>query len=597
VTKLLAKMSSPVLEEIKTILVAVYPDTFPTDKCLGTNKDLTKCGKYPMDRTSAAQRMEYLVSLGEVPHDKRFYKKVREFLAYSHCHHHQNAVFVKFENWKTERGDRATSTPTSPVVDENPNEDQSGANPLAPNPVAQTPKKTTDGETTNDDEQDTNSDIFSSTTISPSQESENAFSTISPASTALTTPAQTPFEEDPTSKRLDAFGDAESYPGTPSRVARKPSESVMEPAEAANKELDDVLDQHSDQGTEGLGRISRRFKSVKTKNWPLLKAIESKFTDMDNKKGRVYVWTHETIKGVVKIGFTAEGSTPRHKQAGNCYATDTKRQWESSEPFIGAFRVETIVRYNLRDKNIDLKSCSQCNKAHKEWFKMEWMDAVKSIETWTEFVTRAYKDGRLSEEGEQIMNDLCKPRPENFLDALAAKNIGPVQDEELTGLSMVSEESEAGQQTSILEERVSGLASDEQTAVTVNTAPSPPSTSRLSSDTSPDQSAALPPTGQGPSQKGFKEMAKGFVRQVGTMMKTRRRHTGRSDSSEQADGERRDGNEELVPKLFRLFHFAELKEGENVRNHSQSDAADARDEAPLLETQSKRRLRSHSKAA
>ena len=575
-------MPSPVLEEIKTILVAVYPDTFhnPIDKCLGTTKKQAKCNSSPAlaKREIATRRMEYFISLSEVPHDERFYKKVKEFLEYSHCHRHQGPVFARFEDWKTKRDNRATSITKSPVVNEKPDGDQSGANPPVPNPVPQTPKKKTDGETTDMDEQDTNSDIFSSTTISPSQESESAFSTASPASTAPTTPAQTPFDEDPNSRRLDAFGGAESYPGTPSRAASKPRESAMDPV-AANNELADVIDQHSDQGVEVLGRISRRFNSVRQKTWPLLKAIENKFTDTDYKKGRVYVWEHNTIKEVVKIGFTAEGSGPRH-EPGNCYAKNTKPLWESSEPFIGAYRVETIVKSNLRDKNIELVSCSQCDRAHKEWFKMDWMEAVKLIESWTQFVTMAYTDGRLSGQGEQIMNKLCSFQLKDLVAALPA-NIGPIQEEGLTELSMAGEESEAGKQTRILEEQVNGLASDQQLAVTVNTAASPPSTSQVSSDTAPDQSAALPPTEQEPIRENFKTKTNRFINKVVGTMKTHGRHPGRNNSSELADSERNDGNEELLSKLFGLFYSPELKEAENMRNHNQSDAADARDEAQL----------------
>jgi hypothetical protein len=598
VIELVATMPSPVLEEIKTILVAVYPDTFhdPINKCLGTTKKNARC-KRPLSSSKEqdiATRMSYFVSLSEIPYDERFYEEVEEFLELSHCGVHQGPVFAKFEEWKTKRGDCVIPAPISPIIDENPDRDQSGANLLVPNPVAQTPKKT-DGETTDEDEQDTNSDIFSSTTISPSQESEDAFSTTSPASTALTTPAQTPFDEDPSSSRLDAFSDAESHPGTPSRAARKPSVSVMDP-EASNNELADIIDQHSDQGDEALGRISRRFNSVRKKTWPLLKAIENKFTVTDYKKGRVYVWTHETMEGVVKIGFTAEGSDPRHKQAGNCYARNTEPQWESSEPFIGAYRVESIVQSSLRDKNIALASCALCNRAHREWFKMDWMKAVELIEIWTQFVTVAYADGRLSKEGEQIMNKLCSIQPDKLAAALSA-NIGPVQDEELTGLSIVSEESEAGQQTSILEEQVSGLVGDEQMAVTVNPAPSPPSTGQVLSDTIPDQSAALPSTGQAPVKESFKKMTNRLLDKVVGTMKTHGRHLGRSDSSEQADGERRDGNEELLSKLLRLFHSAELKEAENIRNQNQSDAADTRDGAQLKKNPFSWRLRNRSTVA
>ncbi|KAK3934597.1 hypothetical protein QBC46DRAFT_399421 [Diplogelasinospora grovesii] len=552
-------MPSPVLKEIKKILKNVHPDAFsdPIESCITKNKNGKKqCGNKP-EREILAVATE----------------RMRSFAVLSE----------KFEKWKEERilsrVGHATPPPRPPAIEGSSSAHQSSINSPASSPVAQTPKKKINRDTTNTDEQDTDSDVFSSTTVSPSQESD-IFSVASPASTAITTPGLTRSDERQSSRRSVASANTESRPETPTPAPRRPSKPATEP-ETVRPELASFLNQLPDNRPEVLGRV-QRFNSVKSEKWPLLKAIETKFTVTDNKKGRVYIWTHIKDERLVKIGFTEQDSDARRRQSGNCYAKHTKPQWESPESFVGAFRVESIVQKDLREKNIALESCADCKKAHKEWFAMDWRQAKQVIEVWTRFVTVAYVNGRLSERAVENLEALCGRIPGKLAAALSAE-MGPLQAE---GLTIVSEESEAGQQTIILDdEQVSGLTSDEQICAALKTVPlDPPSTGQVSPDgTIPERNAALPSTGHAPATEGW---AGRVFRRIRSTTKTHGSHPGRSNVSEQADGERGD-NAELFLKLFKRFYSIELEKLKELREHeakkmlsrSQSDPVHTRDDS------------------
>ena len=543
-------MSSPVLEEIKTILVTVFEDSFkpPIYHCLGTNRSRNRfgqrCGNHisKLREDNATRLLTSFLELRVVPHDERFYDEIQEFLVNSHCRPHLEDVKPKFETWKTKRRGCATPTPTSPVVDEN-------------------------------DEQDAKSDILNTPAASPGQESEYTFSIASPASTNLTTPGATPLDNDPSSKSFNALYDADHRPETPTPASRRPSELTAD-LEIAN-EVADVLAQYPDpKGPEALGVI-RRFKSVKKQKWPLLKAIESKFTSDDYKKGRVYIWTRQNGEKLVKIGFTTFDSKARFEQPGNCYAKDAVRQWESEQPFVGARRVESIVRVDLGHSNIDVETCEKCNKSYREWFHMnDWRDARETIKVWTQFVKLAYTNGQLDERGKPIIDRLCSASRDMIVAELSA-SMGPSQADELP---TVSEESESGQEAVVPEEPVTVLAGDEQVTVTANTAPSQPSTDPVSSDTTIDQDAVSPPTAQ---VSGKKRWARSFLSRTTKILNIKKRggRSERSESSEQENGEREDDNEEIFSKLFKRFFSSELREEENTPQHSQPDPADTRDNA------------------
>lgn len=450
--------------------------------------------------------------------------------------------------------------------------------------AAQTPEKT-DRDTMSTHDQDTNSEISSSTTASPSQESEVAFSMASPASTAIITPGPTPSNTGLYFGPSDSFVDTGSRPETPTPGQRSSSGPTAEPKTATDA-LTDILGQFADEGPDVLGSITKRFKSVKHKKWPLLQAIENKFTTTDYVEGRIYVWTHQKNERLVKIGFTRKDSDARHKKSGNCYAKHTKQQWQSSEPFIGVYRVESIVRKYLSEKNIELVSCVDCGKGHREWFEMDWEKAVEVVNEWTQFVTVAYVGGRLSEQGKEILNAICIPMSEKFeaaSEAASSTEIGSVPVEELT---VVSEGSEVGQQTIILEEQVGVLAGHEQVCANLNAASDPPSTGQDSSDTILDQDANLPPAEDAPVKGGFRSSTRRVVKKAVLDFKTRLSHSRHSDVSEQADGEGRDGgrgydndNSELFLKLFRRFYSTELEEAKKKPNRDPTEPADARDGA------------------
>lgn len=93
---------------------------------------------------------------------------------------------------------------------------------------------------------------------------------------------------------------------------------------------------------------------------PLLHAIESRFGEKDKKVGKVYVFVHKNNNRLVKIGWTEASGVARHGQGSNCYAINTRVEWESKESFVGAYRVESIAHKQLSEQNITLVDCRRC---------------------------------------------------------------------------------------------------------------------------------------------------------------------------------------------------------------------------------------------
>ncbi|KAF1816422.1 hypothetical protein P152DRAFT_454686 [Eremomyces bilateralis CBS 781.70] len=287
-----------------------------------------------------------------------------------------------------------------------------------------TPK---DSPASNSDWDNAYSDAENTAADSPDSEPDGIFDMVSPASTAATTPGPTPhFEEARHEQIAGKYDDDEleprSRPDTPTPATGlkkggnssyrglRQDDRIDDENDGASKEhneLAGILREHHDLGPELLGRIDRRFKSVKSKKWPLMEAIEKRFTSMDGKKGKVYVWTNKDNSRFVKIGFTQHDSDKRAAQPNNCYARNTVRHWESEVHFVGAYRVEQIVRRSLSERNISLISCALCKTAHREWFEIDAKEAVMMVIQWTKFVIDAYADGRLNERGRRLMDRLC----------------------------------------------------------------------------------------------------------------------------------------------------------------------------------------------
>ena len=436
-------MSSPVLDEIKSLLVTAQEDPFGNGeifRCLGRTKrgDGPQCGKMASNRVgreTANKLMKAFAAHDEIPHDQAFYEEVRQFLSLVHCHgpaNHADGALENFESWARMRS--LDVSKVARATDNNFAAYQGGAELSLPEAELSTDNLSEESVYSGDQEDLISVSPVSTATFPRRRNSGATLSEASPASTALSSPGATLFPEKSHShaqtQQLEprSGSDGASAPPqleTPAPTPRNTGVYTTSVTSAHNNaaasttpgdddyddpELEDVLAElgHGDRGPEVLGTIRRRFSQVDRGKWPLLRAIESAFTARDYGEGRVYVWRHAVNERLVRIGFTERSSGARRRDSGNCAAQDTEVYWESEDFFAGARRVETIVNVRLREWNVDLVRCNRCQGRHTKWFEKE-AEVVKAlVQDWTSFVKQAYQDGQLSQEGEQLIARICE---------------------------------------------------------------------------------------------------------------------------------------------------------------------------------------------
>ncbi|KAK8127072.1 DNA-binding protein [Apiospora kogelbergensis] len=268
---------------------------------------------------------------------------------------------------------------------------------------------------------------LSSLSIHPSQESDVGFSSTSDADTVLTTPDATPLS------RIDRVLEIEpgSRPETPCPTSH-----------STDEELDDNAVNpvpYPDAKTMNTPNYKRLTQTIG--KLPLMHAIYHHWTARDSMRGRVYIWTHNQHRDIIKIGWSAAagGSAQRHAQPGNCYAVNTTPVWESPETFLGAYRVERIVHGQLKENNVVQEvacgspRCATKGTHHREWFRCDPKIAEKQIALWTDLLAAGFYepvasngtvgneadvgDGemRISAKGQQILNRLCDISPSSVM--------------------------------------------------------------------------------------------------------------------------------------------------------------------------------------
>lgn len=431
--------SHPVLGEIQNLLVTKHENPLESGflQCLGVSRvdpkvghlhsgeacgvDLSKKKKGEAQRLINSFRVQT-----EIIYSEDFYEQVEKFLDNSHCrYYHKQPALDKFTTWKD-----ATSRTTATVVaneaplftDHTSTEQELDLSSCTELPSAATPQRMPRDLAYADE--DTISDDLSSLTISPSQESEISFASVSEAGTALTTPERTPAatplsdDDDP----ILAY-DAELRPETPTPGPRHAKYHIVDndldvhEDEDENKEVVKVLNKHQDQAPEVRDSQLRRFMSQKPGKKRLLCAIEDRFGKLEYVPGKVYVWRNDSADGVIKIGWTRDGRTPRHNPS-NCYSINTTPVWKSPAAFAGSYRVERIVQNQLLQQRVRNLRCGdpECTTQHREWFEYGLEDAITLIETWTKFVLLpAYVDGVLSDKGREVMDRICNFEPDRVL--------------------------------------------------------------------------------------------------------------------------------------------------------------------------------------
>lgn len=450
--------SHPVLGEIEKLLITKLESPLEAgefSKCLGISCPKKKGGK-PCSRPNSAEdqkkakaRMASFRLYSETPHNEVFYELVEDFINFTHCLYHVASVIGKFRDWKehmskpTATTGDSTAAPSPDLVQAEQGLDASSLDEFCCQESA-TPQQMPRDMAYADEE--SISDDFSSLTMSPGQESQLSFASLSEAGTTLTTPDRTPAATPLTYKESPTFPyDDDLRPETPtpaSRSQRTPTmdkdlqaeeeedgEEEHEGLEIEEEEEDDeeqrameeVLRGYEQQPWDVRKSQIRRFGSQKSGKRQLLCAIEKRFGGKDLDTGRVYIWRHQHVEGMLKIGWTSKEDAARHNK-GNCYATNTTPVWESGgAAFVGSYRVEQIVHKQLRQQQVENFPCgsAKCKTEHREWFKYGQEDAIALIEAWTKFVKLpAYENGYLSKPGRVIMNQLCNFQPDRLLDLM-----------------------------------------------------------------------------------------------------------------------------------------------------------------------------------
>ncbi|KAK7972683.1 hypothetical protein PG988_006817 [Apiospora saccharicola] len=288
-------------------------------------------------------------------------------------------------------------------------------------------EETKDGPLSSGSENDGVTEELSSLSISPSQESEISFGSMSDADTALTTPDATPLIQ---VDQILSF-DPESRSETPCPAPRIPCDSDEE-VEGPNNDNGEVppLEDANMMDAKLLRRRTLMIGKIS-----LLRAIHHGWTARDSEEGKVYIWTHNQHSDIIKIGWSASarGSVQRHAQPGNCYGINTTPLWESPEAFVGAYRVEQIVQKQLQEANTAVEcGSSKCVARHREWFRCDTEEAKTQIMLWTRLLAEGFYercgDGdpeaghaagmRISAKGNRVLTQLCAVSPANLLQGL-----------------------------------------------------------------------------------------------------------------------------------------------------------------------------------
>lgn len=425
--------------------------------CLGWSVSAERQCEKPIGKTRraiAAERHDLLFGMQNTPLNEERIESVLHFLEHRHCISHRERLIRRFLQWKSDNCDVKVTAQSA----EEARFDMPSSSPdHATAGVDGEPDSEVDEEVStvavsqsglyHSKEDETISEEFADLSISPGQESDITFGceSESVASTAPTTPDATPISL----RSLPILDETDDRPETSSDTI---TDEVLE----QDPDAQNLLQQAERKGPGMRASLMRRMGTQKRGKLPLLIGIEHDWTPMDYESGKVYIFKHDNQHDLIKIGWTRSNSQTRHAQRGNCYAMDTKPHWESSEPFVGAYRVEQLVQRQLHERNVlneNKNKFACCNRGHREWFRCDADEAVLLIELWTEFVTGGYYDhytdsdgnrcGMLNQAGRAFMDGACNVTPQALKGLLQAGNLedSVVVTEEGAVDNLVTEES------------------------------------------------------------------------------------------------------------------------------------------------------------
>jgi hypothetical protein len=151
-------------------------------------------------------------------------------------------------------------------------------------------------------------------------------------------------------------------------------------------------------GLEKLGTVDLPREGARQDELEIFITIKNPPQPRRMSDGRIYIYKHNNIPGILKIGYTTKSVRSRHRQFGNCYGIDTDIIYETENPFSGAFQAERIIHAVLRHKQIQIYNCSNCGSGHREWFLVSIEEARKIVEcaeSWLRMPAYTMLQGRL----------------------------------------------------------------------------------------------------------------------------------------------------------------------------------------------------------
>ena len=410
-----------------------------SSKCRAFNARREACG-IKVKQVEVQNGLELLSTFSGKTNSPPFLQLAEDLVRNIHCRHHVALALEQWKVWRAANEEEPKTQARHPKPArigerqeqhrEQPRTPRADATKASPRLLIgfDVPGYSGDGR---DDASETSNDDDSYSSADPSPTSNSVASADhywlggTPRGTSPETPLTIPDKgtppcgdgNPPTTPSLARKSQANETPTRPGRMITKPGLG----APRASVKLEDLVhdEVNADSGglertpTHGTGKVDRKtprrsptpdyndatLGGVKTATpdatrWKLLKKIERPFIPKEKELGFVYILQSKDDRSYCKVGFTAQETVEARTRNIRCYPF--KMVW--STELKGAWRVEALVKEDLKQKRVRVVSCKTCAKGHKEWFRIDPGELRANVEGWVEFVQSGlYVNGEVGE--------------------------------------------------------------------------------------------------------------------------------------------------------------------------------------------------------
>ncbi|SPO04600.1 uncharacterized protein DNG_07285 [Cephalotrichum gorgonifer] len=141
----------------------------------------------------------------------------------------------------------------------------------------------------------------------------------------------------------------------------------------------------------GVGWIDLAPRYSDTKK--IIARIEKKYSKTESQLGVVYILKHKNYKNLFKVGTTKREMEERLSDGRVCEKDNSEVVYLPETTFWGAARAEALVKADMVNRNLAIRTCQHCStpksiRSHTEWFKTSPDDVQKCVEFWEDFVKK-----------------------------------------------------------------------------------------------------------------------------------------------------------------------------------------------------------------